>query len=352
MATNTLARRARRFRLGAAASLGLVLCATGALAEANGLSRAVTALAADVRELERRYTTLSADIADQRKRLTESKRALHRREAELAALAARLVAENTAPGWLALFAPESAVDQARRAAYTRWLADRTASARTALQQRIAAVREQQAALVRERKRLRALAEGLQARRGALIARLGEDWPMPAADADRQMQALADRLDDLGALLNSVDRSAPQGDEAEAARERGIMLSTLPVGGRLLSGFNRSRGREGVRLATAPGAFVYAPAAGTVAFAGPFRRYGVVLILKHDDGYHSVITGLHRLAVDVGAPVTAGQPIGTVQDDGETSEIYYELRRGGRPVDPVASLTPYTQSDRQSWENGQ
>ena len=82
----------------------------------------------------------------------------------------------------------------------------------------------------------------------------------------------------------------------------------------------------------------APWDGIVAFAGPFRGYGVVLILQHSDGYHSLIAGLGRLDVAPGQPVAAGEPVGRTLADGSAAPgVYLELRRNGQPIDPLPWL---------------
>ena len=71
---------------------------------------------------------------------------------------------------------------------------------------------------------------------------------------------------------------------------------LPVAGRTVSGFGAVEDvgtSNGITLAPRPGAQVVAPAAGRVAFAGPYRGYGRIVIIEHDGGWTSLVTGLAR-----------------------------------------------------------
>ncbi len=111
---------------------------------------------------------------------------------------------------------------------------------------------------------------------------------------------------------------------------------LPVQGRTLAGFGESDAAglpvTGLRLAPSPGAQVIAPAAGRVAFAGPYRGYGQVVIVEHGNGFTSLVTGLARADVAAGDAVIGGSPIGTATR--RDAAITLELRRDGQPVNPL------------------
>ena len=87
--------------------------------------------------------------------------------------------------------------------------------------------------------------------------------------------------------------------------------------------------RGLTLEAAPEAEVIAPAAGRVVFAGPFRRYGRVVILDHGGGLTTTITALGTLAVKVGDRVGRGATLGRTGPARATVSV--ELRRDGRPV---------------------
>jgi septal ring factor EnvC (AmiA/AmiB activator) len=74
------------------------------------------------------------------------------------------------------------------------------------------------------------------------------------------------------------------------------------------------------------------------FAGPFRGYGLILIVEHPNGYHSLIAGLGRIDTKVGQRVLAGEPLGVMgtPPDGNP-DLYFELRRNGQPINPQRGL---------------
>jgi septal ring factor EnvC (AmiA/AmiB activator) len=113
---------------------------------------------------------------------------------------------------------------------------------------------------------------------------------------------------------------------------------LPVAGKLVTGFGEVSDAgvtaRGLTFAVAGEADVTAPAAGKIIYAGPFRDYGNVVIIDHKGGWTTLISGLGALSVKINQPVGQGALIGAAQP-GEDRRVTVELRRKGRPVDPVA-----------------
>ena len=98
---------------------------------------------------------------------------------------------------------------------------------------------------------------------------------------------------------------------------------------------------GLVLRPMPGAPVLAPMDGTIRYAGWFTDLGLILIIEHAGGYHSLIAGLGRIDVDKGQDVLAGEPIAHVMTSDRLRDpaitLYYELRYNGRPINPIPGL---------------
>lgn len=98
--------------------------------------------------------------------------------------------------------------------------------------------------------------------------------------------------------------------------------------------------KGITLRSRSGAQVISPYDGVVLFAGPFKGYGKILIIKHDDYYHTLLAGLTDIDGQVGQSLLAGEPVGRMSDENNPS-LYIELRKEGQPINPLPWLTAST-----------
>lgn len=96
--------------------------------------------------------------------------------------------------------------------------------------------------------------------------------------------------------------------------------------------------NGLLIRGRPGSQVLSPFDGQVVYAGPFRSFGLILIIDHGASYHSLLAGLGRIDVVVDQSVLAGEPLGTSSAKLNYSELYLELRHAGEPVDPLPWIT--------------
>jgi len=96
--------------------------------------------------------------------------------------------------------------------------------------------------------------------------------------------------------------------------------------------------KGITIQTRNAAQVTAPYDGQVVFAGPFRGYGLLLIIEHSEGYHTLLAGMARVDCTVGQRLTAGEPVGVMGQGDPKPTLYVELRHGGQPVNPLPWLT--------------
>jgi septal ring factor EnvC (AmiA/AmiB activator) len=248
---------------------------------------------------------------------------------------------------------ETTMPQVRqRTAALRTEVDRGRKLEAAAVQALAALESQQDTLDTRRDRLAAVEtrQRLESRRRSGEAARETDRALALAEEARDLGGLVDRLaqagslrDELAALPGPILRPAMPASSTVAAvipRRAGIGSPPdglqLPVAGRTIAGFGSLTENgvpaEGVTIAPRGGAQVVAPAAGRVAFAGPYRGFGRIIIIEHGGGWTSLVTGLARTDVEVGEEIVAGAPLGVAGPS--RPQVTLELRKDGQPVNPL------------------
>ena len=129
-------------------------------------------------------------------------------------------------------------------------------------------------------------------------------------------------------------SAAPGPTAGGVSNRGF---AWPVNGKVTQSFTDSRSL-GITIGGQIGDPVQASADGKVIFSGMGPRgYGNLIIIKHDDDTVSVYGHNRSLAVKEGQNVKRGQKVAEVGESGGTPNLLFEIRKSGKPVDPVQFL---------------
>lgn len=300
-------------------------------------ARAALLLQVAIPALEERAASLRAELGDLA--LLRTRIALERDG--LAAAAAALGSErDRLAALLARKAELQTATEAEREAAEARIARLAGEARDLreLTQRLEAERLQAERLAAEQ---RALEE-------ARAAAARQEAARQEAEATRQVAEAAAREAEASAAERAVEQRAQQlARLAPPASMRPFPQSeaslTLPVRGevvRLYGQESRSPGStdKGISIRARAGAQVVAPFDGQVAYAGPFRGYGLILIIDHGGRYHTILAGFDRIDAVVGQWVLAGEPIARMGDAaGDSPELYFELRRTGQAINPLPWL---------------
>lgn len=347
----------------------LELAARKATAEADRTAREAAAVAARIQQSEAEIQLAQARIA-----LVERQRAALRarmavRQEPVVRLTAALQMMARRPLAFGLVRSDSLRDTIYlRAVMETMLPEvrrRTAGLRAEIQRgrklqadaRLAAtqLRAGEQALATRRVQLATLEsrQRLASREATGVASREADRAMALAEQTRDLSALMSRLEEDGALRTTL--AALPGPVLPPNRPGEVLRVTdspaavpspagphlawiLPVSGRLVSGYGEKSPTgltTGIALAPAGGAQVIAPAAGRVAFAGPYRGYGRIVIVEHDGGWTTLVTNLGRIAATVGERVVQGSPIGTAGPGRPVLTV--ELRHDGAPINPLAQV---------------
>ena len=345
--------------------------AQSAVAAAERTAQEGAALAARVQESEAGIAANEARIALVERQQAVLRVALGQKQRPLIELTAALQRLSRRPPVLSLLYPGSL----QEAVYLRASLEsilpqverRTAGLRAdlargrALQQQVQtvnrALRSAQGELNRRRGELAALEsrQQLASRAASGAADREAERAEALAEQARDLSALVAGLGQVGELRNELAAlpgpvlrpALPQNAVVAAEPAPTAQASTappryiLPVTGRLVAGFGDSAsGRpasRGIAIASRALAQAVAPAGGRVAFAGPYKGYGSIVIIEHGGGWTSLVTGLARLDTRVGEELVAGSPLG--QAGPGRPVLTLELRRQGEAVNPLDFYRP-------------
>lgn len=114
-----------------------------------------------------------------------------------------------------------------------------------------------------------------------------------------------------------------------------MKFAWPAKGKVVAGFNEAS-NKGINIAGKMGEPVDAAAEGKVVYAGSgLRGYGNLVIVKHENNYLTAYAHNSKILVKEGETVKRGQRIAEMGDsDADSVMLHFEVRRQGKPVDPL------------------
>ena len=168
-------------------------------------------------------------------------------------------------------------------------------------------------------------EPVPAAQGAVAA------PVAAQSADARVKARP-----LSAKNGEPVAKPASPAPAGAASEE--LAFSWPSSGSVLDRFDEVR-NKGVDIAGKPGDPVLAAADGRVVYAGSgLRGYGNLVILKHNNTYLTAYAHNQTLLVKEDQSVRQGQKIAEMgSSDADRVKLHFEVRRQGKPVDPLKFL---------------
>lgn len=162
-------------------------------------------------------------------------------------------------------------------------------------------------------------------------------------ATPQTSAVAGRpAIDVRPLDQSATESAATSPADPAAAPKSGPVAGLnwswPANGQVISNFSEA-GSKGILIAGAPGESIFAAEQGRVVYSGNgLRGYGNLVIVKHDGDFLTAYAHNRAILVKEGQVVRRGQKIAELgMSDADRPMLHFEVRVGGKPVDPLAYL---------------
>lgn len=232
-----------------------------------------------------------------------------------------------------------------------------------IEQQIAEISKQKKVMQAEHERMKKLVQKKSQLRNTV--------EIKSERAKKNMDKLASQAQDLRDLLGQIEKQRLEREAREAERRRlaeekrkleekqsdDLIKSEQEAITNIASGFAKAKGSlpmpargkivtrygeqkvkgvssKGLTIATRAQAQVISPFDGAVIFSGPFRGYGDMIIVEHDNGYLSLLAGLGSIDVELGQMLLAGEPVGQMPNKGD-AELYVEIRKNNQPINPAA-----------------
>jgi septal ring factor EnvC (AmiA/AmiB activator) len=302
---------------------------------------------------------VSLRLRDTEERLAGSERVLttiaaeQRRRAPL--LAARLCEiykrgpSETVAGVVGRLHPPGGLDGFRYASY---LSRRDASQLAGWRSASKRLGEERQTLSVERERLASLRSEASRKEAALTTgRASRAWLLTRIRGDRAQHEKA--FGELEAAARSLGRLVESFEETPAQVALDVRafrgLLDWPAAGAVSTRFGTVVHPRFKTEIPHPGLDIDAPQGapfrsifdGHVAYAASLTGYGLTVVVDHGHGIVSIYAHAEALLVAQGEDVERGQDLGRIGDSASLRGpyLYFELRDGGRPVDPSSWLRP-------------
>jgi septal ring factor EnvC (AmiA/AmiB activator) len=170
-----------------------------------------------------------------------------------------------------------------------------------------------------------------------------------AQAESEVAALSRQSQDLQELIRKLEARPNVAGRTSTPKTAGARVSRgsmrPPVVGEIIHRFgerkNDNETYRGMVIRARAGSTVVAPAGGVVVFTGPFRDYGRMVLIKHGNGFISLLAGLGTISVNLNQEIGKAEPLGNM--GGNAARLYVELREGSKPIDPTGWFATVTRS---------
>ncbi|WP_230623770.1 peptidoglycan DD-metalloendopeptidase family protein [Chromobacterium violaceum] len=131
--------------------------------------------------------------------------------------------------------------------------------------------------------------------------------------------------------------AKEASAPSAKQEEDAVAWAWPTEGKMTKGYSDSN--KGIEISGRMGQPVLAAGDGKVVYSGAgLRGYGKLIIIKHNKTFLSAYAHNSQLLVKEGQTVKKGQKIAEMGNtDADQVKLHFEIRRYGKPVDPMQYL---------------
>jgi septal ring factor EnvC (AmiA/AmiB activator) len=301
---------------------------------------------------ERRVSNEESALVTASGKLSAKGREFEARKAEYAATVATLLRLRNLPMTTVFAQPEDVHQLLRTGSVLEETNKAVAEKAKALRRDLIALKELKSDAKEKRTRTAVETAALNAEQAKLDKALAEREKLQASiaadrkEAEAKIAKLSKESESLQTLLKKLDveekaeeARAKQPAKSKSTKRFDSAKGTLrpPVSGDVVHRYGEKKSANetyrGTVIRARSGATVVAPYDGEVVFTGPFRDYGNMLLIKHSNGYISLVAGLGKINTRLNQTVIRGEPV-ALTATGTMPEIYVELRDSdAKPIDP-------------------
>ncbi|MCP4393572.1 MAG: peptidoglycan DD-metalloendopeptidase family protein [Alphaproteobacteria bacterium] len=330
-----------------------------------------------IHSFERKLTSLESSLEELEAKEKDLKGRLSHRDTQMLNVLASLQNLSLHPTEILIAQPTPPVDTLRSAILLKSAVPKLEDAAGKLKKNLSVYQSLRVTIKTKYQQVAETSKGLSVQHNEMErlftqkAELKKQLDKKQQDSETKLRLLASKAENLKDLLARLEEDKRKRDKKMASlggshlpRPKPLLLNSRPqklsVVSEVESSFVDARGKlpfpvqgkvvvkygdmtksgthsKGITLKSRAGAQVISPYDGVVLFAGPFKGYGKILIIKHDNDYHTLLAGLRDIDGQVGQSLLAGEPIGKMSEDGRPS-LYVELRKNGQPINPLPWLT--------------
>lgn len=284
-------------------------------------------------------------------------------QAKILGIQLRAIYQNTHQGYLqALLSQDDPAAMQRGLQYYRYFHEAQAAELAKISGTLTRLVAEQQVVVAARQEIKVMVAAQAEKQQILI---GHKATRQAAVKvlDKQIQSQSAKLADLKRQQKSLNKLMQKLASEQAARAKRAAAATAanrpgpsvgnkptkgnrqwPLRGKQLVKYNSINfGKtrwDGMVIGAPVGRAVKAAAAGEVVFAEWMRGRGLLVIVAHSGKEMTLYGNNQALSRKVGDKVAAGDVLAYSGDDGmrEYSGLYFEVRREGKPINPVSWLS--------------
>jgi septal ring factor EnvC (AmiA/AmiB activator) len=170
-----------------------------------------------------------------------------------------------------------------------------------------------------------------------------------SELKREIDELNRTANNLTTLIKKIEKTSPYRKEEKVSLNLEKKSLPWPVEGVIVKGFGKEYVSElktylvndGIKIKPSSDKNVRPVMSGSVVYSGQFKGFGKIVIIDHGENLFSTYGFLNDIYVSNGVYVTTSTVIGSVgfdeRDRKKQEVLYFELRRGDIPLNPVEWL---------------